>query len=142
MAVHLDTDFLIYALGSAGPERRWLQEVAGTGQLIEISATAWYEFSRGPRTAEQLATARAFFSDDGIVPFSERLATIAADVFRQLGSPRRRAADIAIGVTATSRDATLMSLNAKDFAGIPGIRVEGANSWRHNGPANASLQHS
>lgn len=128
MPVHVDTDFLIYALRAAGPERRWLHEVAATGQVIEISATAWYEFSRGPRTAEQLATARAFFGEDGVVPFSERLAAIAADVFRQLGSPRRRAADIAIGVTATSRNAILMSLNAKDFAGIPGIRVESASS--------------
>ena len=128
MPAHLDTDFLIYALHAAGPERRWLQEVASTGQVIEISATAWYEFSRGPRTAEQLATARAFFGKDGIVVFSERLAAIAADVFRQLGSPRRRAADIAIGATAASRDATLMSLDAKDFAGIPRIRVESAGS--------------
>ncbi|MYA17176.1 MAG: type II toxin-antitoxin system VapC family toxin [Gammaproteobacteria bacterium] len=56
--------------------------------------------------------------------FSEGLASMAAEVFRQLGSPRRRAADIAIGVTAASRDATLMSHNARDFAGIPGVRVE------------------
>lgn len=128
MPVHLDTDFLIYSLGAAGPERRRLHEIATTGQVIEISAIAWYEFSRGPRTPEQLATARSFFGEDGIVSFSEPLASVAAEVFRQLGSPRRRAADIAIGVTATSRDATLMSLNANDFAGIPGIRVEGAGS--------------
>lgn len=128
MPVHVDTDFLIYALGTAGPERRRLHEIAASGQVVEISAIAWYEFSRGPRTPDQLATARAFFADDAIVPFSERLAAMAAEVFRQLGSPRRRAADIAIGVTAASRDATLMSLNAKDFAGIPGVRVAGVGS--------------
>ena len=128
MAVHLDTDFLVYALGAVGPQRRRLLDLAASGQVIEISAIAWYEFSRGPRTPDQLAMARAFFAEDGIVPFSEPLASMAAEVFRLLGSPRRRAADIAIGVTAASRDATLMSLNARDFAGIPGVHVEGVGS--------------
>ena len=85
--VHLDTDFLVHALAASGPERRKLLEVAESGRTIEISAVAWYEFSRGPRTPEQLATARAFFTDDGIVPFSEQLARASAEVFRQLGSP-------------------------------------------------------
>lgn len=124
MTVHLDTDFLVYALAAAGPERRRLIEVAESGRRIEISAVAWYEFSRGPRTPDQLATARAFFGDDGIVSFSEQLASASAEVFRQLGSPRRRAADIAIGVTASVRNATLISRNARDFAGIPGLVVE------------------
>ena len=124
MAVHLDTDFLVISLTAAGPQRRRLREISASGQAIEISAIAWYEFSRGPRTPDQLATARAFFTEDGIVPFSEQLASMSAEVFRQLGSPRRRAADIAIGVTAASRNAILMSLNARDFAGIPGVQVD------------------
>ena len=119
--VHLDTDFLVHALAASGPERRKLLEVAESGRTIEISAVAWYEFSRGPRTPEQLATARAFFTDDGIIPLSEELASASAEVFRQLGSPRRRTADVAIGVTAASRGATLISRNARDFAGIPGL---------------------
>ena len=128
MAVHLDTDFLVFSLMAAGPQRRRLREISASGQAIEISAIAWYEFSRGSRTPDQLATARAFFTEDGIVPFSEQLASMSAEVFRQLGSPRRRAADIAIGVTAASRNATLMSLNARDFAGIPGVHVDGVGS--------------
>jgi len=124
MIVHLDTDFLIYALGRAGPERRRLVELAESGNEIGLSAVARYEFSRGPRTPEQLATARALFSEDGIVPLSEPIAATAAEVFRQLGSPRRRAADIAIGVTAAALGATLATRNARDFAGIPGLVVE------------------
>ena len=123
---HLDTDFLVYALAAAGSERRRLLDLANSGVAVELSAVAWYEFCRGPRTPEQLATARAFFTDDGIVPLSEGIAATAADVFRLLGSPRRRAADIAIGVTAAARGATLVSRNARDFAGIPGLRVETA----------------
>lgn len=125
MTVHLDTDFLIHALAEAGAERRRLIELAESDQVIEMSAVAWYEFTRGPRTPEQLGTGRAFLADDGVIPFSEQFSSAAAEVFRQLGSPRRRAADIAIGVTAALRGATLLSSNARDFAGIPDLVVEG-----------------
>ena len=124
MAVHLDTDFLIHALSEAGPVRQRLIKLAESDQIIEMSALAWYEFSRGPRTPDQLAVGRSFLAEDGVIPLSEQFAAAAAEVFRQLGSPRRRAADIAIGVTAALRGATLLSLNARDFAGIPGLLVE------------------
>jgi predicted nucleic acid-binding protein len=123
-AFHLDTDFLIYALSLRGPERRRLHEVMRSDATLEISAIAWYEFARGPRTPEQIAVARDLFPRDGIVAFSERVAVAAAEQFRRLGSPRKRAADIAIGVVARSRDATLLTRNAKDFAGIDGLRTE------------------
>ena len=125
MVVHLDTDFLIYALESAGPERRRFVELAESDLEIGLSAVAWYEFSRGSRTPEQIATARSLFPEHGIVALSESLATVSAEVFRQLGSPRRRAADIAIGVTAAAMGATLVTRNQRDFAGIPGLTVEG-----------------
>ena len=50
--------------------------------------------------AEQLAVARTLFLEDGVIPFSEVLSNQAAEIFRRLGSPRRRAADVAIGATA------------------------------------------
>ena len=91
-----------------------------------MSAIAWYEFSRGPRTPEQLAVARSFLGEDGVLVFSEGMAAQAADVFRRLGSPRKRAADVAIGVTAAAQDAILVSRNGRDFAGIPSLTVETA----------------
>lgn len=122
--VHLDTDFLVHALSHAGPERRRLVQLAGAPEEIQVSAVVWYEFSRGPRTAEQLGAARAFFFETGIIPFSEELAARSAEVFRLLGSPRKRAADIAIGVTAVSLGCPLVTRNARDFDGIPGLSVE------------------
>jgi len=55
------------------------------------------------------------------VAFSEEVAEAAASVFRSLGSPRKRAADIAIGVTAVALGATLLTRNARDFHGIPNL---------------------
>jgi tRNA(fMet)-specific endonuclease VapC len=126
MRYHLDTDFLVYALSTAGPERRRLRALAESDAEIGMSAIAWYEFSRGPRTPEQLAMARAFLGEGGVLAFTEGVAAEAADVFRRLGSPRKRAADVAIGVTAAAHEAVLVTRNARDFAGIPGLRVEAA----------------
>ena len=98
MVVHLDTDFLVIALGRAGRERRRLVELAESDTTLEISAVAWYQFCRGPRTPAHVAVARSLFDEHrGIVPFSEEIAARAAEIFRRLGSSRRRAADIAIG---------------------------------------------
>jgi predicted nucleic acid-binding protein len=126
MRYHLDTDFLVYALSSAGPERRRLRALGDSDDEIRMSAVAWYEFSRGPRTPEQLAVARSFLGEDGVVPFSEGIAAESAEVFRRLGSPRKRAADVAIGVAAAVDDAVLVTRNARDFAGIADLRVEAA----------------
>jgi predicted nucleic acid-binding protein len=125
MRFHLDTDFLVYALSVPGKERRRLH-LAGSDAEIGMSAVAWYEFSRGPRTPEQLALARSFLSEEGVVAFDEALAGLAAEVFRALGSPRKRGADVAIGVTAAASGATLLTRNTRDFAGVPGLQTETA----------------
>ena len=65
--------------------------LAMANALRDASPDVWHEFSRDPRTPEQLATVRALFAEDGVIPFSELLAATAAEVFRRLGSPRRRA---------------------------------------------------
>jgi predicted nucleic acid-binding protein len=126
MVYHLDTDFLVYALSTAGPERRRLRALADSDAEIQMSAVAWYEFARGPRTPEQLAVARSFLGEEGVLAFSEAIAAESAETFRRLGSPRKRAADVAIGVTAAAHNATLLTRNTRDFAGILDLRVEAA----------------
>jgi predicted nucleic acid-binding protein len=122
--IQLDTDFLIYALSQAGPERNRLRRAAESEAVLQISAVAWYEFCRGPRLPEQIAVARSLFAVDGVIPFDETLAAQAAEIFRRLGSPRRRAADIAIGVAAAATSSLLLTRNARDFAGIPNLELE------------------
>ncbi len=121
---HLDTDFLIYATSVRGAERRRFLEIVKSVAELEISSIAWYEFCRGPRTPEQIAVARHLFGAEGIIAFTDALAELAGEQFRKLGSPRRRAADVAIGVVAVSRDATLVTRNARDFAGIQSLKLD------------------
>ena len=91
-----------------------------------MSAVAFYEFSRGPRTPTQLARAEVFLGEDGVVPLTGEIARRAADLFRRLGRPRRRANDVAIAATAMARGAELWTRNARDFRDIPGLTVRTA----------------
>ena len=127
-AFHLDTDFLVFATSVAGPERQRLLDLSASSAAIEMSAVAWYEYARGPRLPDELALARFFLDEEGVIALSDDLASRSADVFRNLGSPRRRANDIAIGVTAAVSDAVLLTRNARDFAGIPALRIEAVGS--------------
>jgi predicted nucleic acid-binding protein len=121
---HLDNDYLVYATSQAGVERARLLELAASEATLGMSAVAWYEYARGPRTPEQLALARFILDEEGVVPLDDELATRAAETFRLAGSPRRRANDIAIGVTAASRGAILLTRNERDFSGIAGLILE------------------
>jgi predicted nucleic acid-binding protein len=121
---HLDTDVLVYACAHGGAERARLLSILEAGDPIAMSAWAWYEFRRGPRTPEQLAAASLLVGEEGIVPVSADIAEEAAELFRVLGSPRRRAADVLIGATARICGATLLSRNATDFVGISGLELE------------------
>ena len=120
---HLDTHFLLKAIGSKGPEQILLRRLSDSDAAIEISAIAWYEFCRGPRIPEQEALARSFLEIDGIIPFDEVVSEKAAELFRQLGSPRKRAADIAIAATALQRGARLLSGNTRDYSDIEGLKL-------------------
>lgn len=118
---HLDTDFLVKALSATGAERDLLREVSNSTAEIEISALAWYEFCRGPRLPEQEAVARSYLESEGIIAFDDSLAAAAADLFRRLGSPRRRAFDVAIAATAIARGGRLLTGNTRDYSGIEGL---------------------
>ena len=115
---HLDTDFLVKALFAAGPERELLRAISDSPAEIEMSALAWYEFCRGPRLPQQEAVARSYLEIDGVVALDESAATQAAEIFRRLGSSRRRAADVAIAAIAIRRGARLLTGNTRDYSDI------------------------
>ena len=122
---HLDTDFLVLAtIERRGPEHTRLLALLASEAFIEISAIAWYEFVRGPRTPEALAVARSLFGEAGIIPFDETVAERAGLIFRQSKATRRRAADLAIAAHAIGRRAVLLTHNPRDYADLEGLTVE------------------
>lgn len=120
---HFDTDFLVWAVCARGPERDMAYQLLAGNAELQICSAAWYEFCRGPRRPEEIAVARCLFPEDGVIPLSEDIALRAADTFRSLGSPKRRAMDIVIGTTAAGLGAKLVTRNARDFADIPELRL-------------------
>jgi hypothetical protein len=58
------------SLSSARPERRKLLEISDAGAGIQISAIAWYQLARDPRTPQQLGVARSFFGETASLPSS------------------------------------------------------------------------
>jgi predicted nucleic acid-binding protein len=59
----------------------------------------------------------------GDLPRRPDLAALAAEIYRTLPRPRGREVDLAIVACALNWRATLWTLNATDFADIPGLRL-------------------
>ena len=60
---------------------------------------------------------------DTAIPFGPREAALSARLYRSITRPRGREIDLAIAATAILRDAELWTLNPRDFAGIPELRL-------------------
>jgi predicted nucleic acid-binding protein len=121
--IHLDTSSLIAALTGPRPAAPLLRAWIHDGQRLGVSTLVLYEWWRGPRTREELADQETFFPAAAAVAFSRREAEVAADVYRRLQRPRQREIDIAIAACAIANDATLWTLNPRDFRDIPGLAL-------------------
>lgn len=112
--IHLDTSFLIRALVPAsetnGVLRRWLAD----GRRLAMSAVAWTELLCGPLGAADRDLAAGVVTER--VPFTERDAELAADLFNETGRRRGSLVDCMIAASASSRNAPLATLNADDFS--------------------------
>ena len=88
-----------------------------------LPAITLYEWLRGPRTREELATQQDLFPAESIIAFGAEDAMLAARLYRAVRRPRDREADIAIAASAIRHDAELWTLNVADFKDIPGLRL-------------------
>jgi predicted nucleic acid-binding protein len=124
----LDTSVLIDAL--CGPRRSAgaLRAAIERGERIQLPALVLYEWLRGPRKVEELAAQEALFPREQAVAFGPDEAARAAELYSRLGRPRRRAIDLAIAACAIELDAGLWTLNADDFAEVPGLRLHMPNA--------------
>jgi predicted nucleic acid-binding protein len=120
---HLDTCVLVDAL--TGPRRSApaLRALIEQGERISFSALVLYEWLRGPRSPEELRIQEALFPGSEAASFGRPEAGLASELYRQVRRPRGRELDLAIAASAILHDAALWTLNPRDFADIPRIRL-------------------
>ena len=121
--IHLDTCVLVDAL--TGPRRSAaaLRALIERGERVSLSSLVLFEWLRGPRRADELRVQEALFPSGEAGPFGPAEAALAADLYRQVRRPRGRELDLAIAASAILQDAALWTLNPRDFADIPRLRL-------------------
>ena len=121
--IHLDTSVLVDAL--TGPRRSApaLRAIIAEGERISFSALVLYEWLRGPRLPGETRVQEALFPSAHAALFGRPEAALAAELYRGVRRPRGREIDLAIAATAIVHDAALWTLNPRDFADIPRLRL-------------------
>jgi predicted nucleic acid-binding protein len=121
----LDTSVLVEALGAGGNLRGALREAIAEGERMAVPSLVLYEWLRGPRVPEELEAQEALFPAEEAVTFGPEEAALAAQLYKSLRSPRGREVDLAIAASALAWEATLWTLNVRDFDDIPGLDLRG-----------------
>ena len=121
--IALDTSVLVEALGEGGSMSGELRQAIAQGERIAIPTLVLYEWLRGPRTPAELAAQEALFPSGSAIPFGADEAILSADLYRAVGGARGREIDLAIAACAISWNATLWTLNRRDFEGMPGLAL-------------------
>ena len=111
--IHLDTSFLIRALQPNTTEDKELRELLAAGRPLATSAIAWAEFLCGPLADRQIQAAMRLTSER--VPFTEKDAALAAELFNDSGRRRNSLTDCMIAATALRCNAHLATSNQADF---------------------------
>jgi predicted nucleic acid-binding protein len=119
----LDTSVLVDSL--TGPKRsaKALRLVIESAERILIPTIVLYEWLRGPRLRQELAAQEELFPREAAVAFGSREAALAATLYGKVPRPRGREIDLAIAACALAQDASLWTLNRRDFADIPDLQL-------------------
>ena len=113
--IFLDTSVLVEALGAGGRLRGALRKAIVDGERMAIPSLVLYEWLRGPRVPEELEAQESLFPSEQAVGFGPEEAKLAAKLYSTLKKPRGREVDLAIAASALVWEATLWTLNVKDF---------------------------
>ncbi len=100
-----------------------LRGVLAGGERVGLPALVGYEWLRGPRIPEEIQAQQVLFPMEDAVPFGPPEAAIAARLYGEVARSRGREIDLAIAACAISWDASLWTLNERDFEDIPGLRL-------------------
>ena len=109
----LDTNYLILGLVEGSRESQELTAWIRSGEQLVTPMLAWFEFLCGSVTAAQSQTMRAFVHE--LLPFGEKQAVVAAELFNAAGRKRSTRVDAMIAATAIVAGAVLATNNQNDF---------------------------
>ena len=121
--IALDTSVLIDALSGGGPTARGLRSALAGGERVVLPTLVLYEWLRGPRTAAELEARARLFPDAEALTFGPEEAALAARLYQEVRRPRGRELNLAIAACALSWNASLWTLNPRDFQDVPGLRL-------------------
>jgi tRNA(fMet)-specific endonuclease VapC len=128
----LDTNIVVLAINGRVPTVRVrLEQAFVDGMLVGIPAIVlyemWYGVRKSARPRENAAMLVTFLALDITTwPFEQDDAEEAGDIratLERAGTPIGPY-DILIAAQARRRGATLVTANAREFARVPGLRVE------------------
>jgi predicted nucleic acid-binding protein len=119
----LDTSVLIEAFAFDGEVRERVRGAIEGGHRMTLPTLVLYEWLRGPRTPVELEAQEALFPSDQSIPFGPLEAAKAAELYRTVPRPRGREIDLAIAACAITWNASLWTLNPRDFSHLPGLRL-------------------
>lgn len=119
----LDTSVLIEHLTGQPASARPIRDLLQTGERVRLSSVVLYEWLRGERRPEEVEAQESLFPGELAAAFGPAEARVAADLYRLVRRARKREADIAIASCVMVAGARLWTLNEKDFADIPGLRL-------------------
>jgi predicted nucleic acid-binding protein len=119
----VDTSVLIATFTSPRPSLPAFERTVASGIRLAIPTIVLYEWWRGPRLQYELAALEKVFPAGQALSFGAVEAEIAAKLYRQISRPRGREMDLAIAACAIAFEIPLWTLNRKDFADIPGLKL-------------------
>ncbi len=105
-----------------------LQHIEGLGGDLLISAVTRVELENGVYRDPDLAASRRALLDIIlesllVIPFDDECAALFERIVGVLGWSRAKTIDRMIAATAIVSDATLVTMNGKDFRGIPDLKL-------------------
>ncbi len=112
--IHLDTNYLIALVTPQSVVRPQLFQWMSSGEVLAASTIAWSEFLNGPVSANEKQQVAAMI-EDRLIPFGEKEAVVAAELFNKTGRKRQKQIDCFIAATAMCGRVPLATQNTKDF---------------------------
>ena len=103
--------------------RRELRDAISWKERMAIPSIVLYEWLRGPRLPDELLAREALFPPNGVLNFGAEEAKVAATLYRQVSRARGRETDVAIAACALAWNATLWTLNVRDFEDVSGLAL-------------------